>query len=139
MLLGGGKAAREPSPPAADGEAPHPDADSRRQREIVDAFVAGVRVGDFDALLAVLDPDVILRSGRGPGAPRKIRGARAVAEQARSYSRLAQSVEPVPVNGAAGIVSRLRVDSRFRSRHSRSDAVQSPKSMSSVIAEFANT
>jgi RNA polymerase sigma-70 factor (ECF subfamily) len=87
--------------------APHPDADLRRQREVVDAFLAAVRGGDFDGLLAVLDPDVILRSDRGSGAPREIRGARAVAEPALFYSRLAQAVRPVLVNGAAGIVSRL--------------------------------
>jgi RNA polymerase sigma-70 factor (ECF subfamily) len=66
-----------------------------------------VRGGDFDALLAVLDPDVVLRSDRGPGVSRVIRGARAVAEQARMFSRLAGSVQPVLVNGVAGIVSRL--------------------------------
>jgi RNA polymerase sigma factor (sigma-70 family) len=89
------------------GAAPIPDADLSRQREVVDAFLAAARGGDLDALLAVLDPDVVLRSDRGPGALREIRGARAVAEQASTFSRFAGSVQPVLVNGAAGIVSWL--------------------------------
>jgi RNA polymerase sigma factor (sigma-70 family) len=89
------------------GAAPVPDVDLKRQRKVVDAFVAAARGGDFDALLAVLDPDVVLRSDRGPGAFRVIRGARAVADQARVFSRLAGSVQPALVNGAAGIVSWL--------------------------------
>jgi RNA polymerase sigma-70 factor (ECF subfamily) len=89
------------------GAAPTPDADLSRQREVVDAFLAAVRSGDFDALLAVLDPDVALRSDRGAGASKEVRGARAVAKQALFFSRLAASVQPVLVNGAAGIVSWL--------------------------------
>jgi RNA polymerase sigma factor (sigma-70 family) len=87
-----------------------PDADLTRQREVVDAFLAAARGGDFDALLAVLDPDIILRADRGaapPGASRVIHGARAVAEQALIFSRLAGFVRPVLVNGAAGIASWL--------------------------------
>jgi RNA polymerase sigma-70 factor (ECF subfamily) len=89
------------------GATPSPDADLSRQREVVDAFLAAVRGGDFDALLAVLDPDVVLRSDRGPGALREVRGARTVAHQALMFARFAGSVQPVLVNGAAGIVSRL--------------------------------
>jgi RNA polymerase sigma-70 factor, ECF subfamily len=92
------------------GAAPVPDADLARQREVVDAFVAAARAGDFDALLAVLDPDVVLRADRGaapPGASRALRGARAVAEGALTFARLAQRVRSVLVNGAAGIVSWL--------------------------------
>src|SRR5438093_6216729 len=62
------------------GAAPVPDADLTRQREVVDAFLAAARGGDFDALVAVLDPDVVLRGDRGavpPGASREVRGARA--------------------------------------------------------------
>jgi RNA polymerase sigma-70 factor (ECF subfamily) len=84
-----------------------PDADLSRQREVVDAFLAASRAGDFDALLAVLDPDVVLRADRGaapPGLSRVIRGARAVAEQALIGSRRGGLVHPVLVNGAAGIV-----------------------------------
>jgi RNA polymerase sigma-70 factor (ECF subfamily) len=89
------------------GAASFPDADLTCQREVVDAFLAAARSGDFEALLAVLDPDVVLRADRGPGASREIRGARAVAEQAATLSRLAEAVQPVLVNGAAGIVSWL--------------------------------
>jgi hypothetical protein len=78
-----------------------------QQRKIVDAFLAAVRVGSFEALLEVLDPDVVLRSDRIPGGLKEIRGARTVAEQALMFSRLAQSVQPVLVNGTAGIVSWL--------------------------------
>ena len=87
-----------------------PDADLSRQRKVVDAFVAAARAGDFDALLAVLDPDVVVRADGGParpGASREVRGARAVAEQALAFSRLAAAAQPVLVNGAAGIVSWL--------------------------------
>ncbi len=76
----------------------------------VDAFLAASRGGDFDALLAVLAPDVVLRADRGavpPGASRVVRGARAVAKQALIFSQLVAFVQPVLVNGAAGIVSWL--------------------------------
>jgi RNA polymerase sigma factor (sigma-70 family) len=92
------------------GAATVPDVDLTRQRAIVDAFLAAARGGDFDALLAVLDPDVVLRADRGavsPGASRLVRGARAVAEQALTFSHLVASVQPVLVNGAAGIASWL--------------------------------
>jgi RNA polymerase sigma-70 factor, ECF subfamily len=78
---------------------------------VVNAFLAAARGGDFDALLAVLDPDVVLRADRGaktPGASREVRGARAVAEQALTFSRLAHFIQPALVNGAAGIVSWLQ-------------------------------
>jgi RNA polymerase sigma factor (sigma-70 family) len=82
-----------------------PDADLRRQREVVDAFVAAAREGDFEALLAVLDPNVVLRPDRvQPGGPVELRGARAVAEQALRFSRLAAHARPILVNGAAGVV-----------------------------------
>src|SRR5207245_7188671 len=76
--------------------------DLTRQREIVDAFLAASRRGDFDALLAVLDPDVVLRGDAAAmrGAPPEIRGAAAVAERAvRGGARAAQ---PALVNGAVG-------------------------------------
>jgi RNA polymerase sigma-70 factor, ECF subfamily len=90
------------------GSAARPDADLVRQRQVVDAFVAAARGGDFDALLAVLDPEIVLRGDRGavtPGASKVLRGARAVAEQALTFARVARFVQPVLVNGAAGIVS----------------------------------
>jgi RNA polymerase sigma factor (sigma-70 family) len=89
------------------GAAPVPDVDVNRQRKVVDAFLAAVRGGDFEALLEVLDPDVVLRSDHIPGELKVIRGARTVAREAVLFSRLAQSVQPVLVNGAAGIVSSL--------------------------------
>lgn len=89
------------------GAAPIPDVDLTQQRKVVDAFLTAVRGGDFEALLAVLDPDVVLRSDHIPAGLKEIRGARTVAEQALMFSRLAESVQPVLVNGAAGIVSWL--------------------------------
>jgi RNA polymerase sigma-70 factor (ECF subfamily) len=87
------------------GAAPAPDADLARQREVVDAFLSAARGGDFDALLAVLDPDVVLRVDRGALAgSREVRGAAAVAERARSFARLARFAKPALVNGTAGFV-----------------------------------
>ncbi len=87
------------------GAAPIPDVNLTQQRRVVDAFLAAVRAGDFEGLLAVLDPEVVLRSDQMPGGLKEIRGARVLAEQALMFSRLAASVQPVLVNGAAGIVS----------------------------------
>jgi len=87
--------------------APAPDADLTRQREVVDAFLAAARGGDLDALVAVLDPDVVLRVDRGAvprGASREVRGAQAVVEQARTFAPLVASARPALVNGAAGVV-----------------------------------
>jgi RNA polymerase sigma factor (sigma-70 family) len=84
-----------------------PDADLGRQRAIVDAFLAAAREADFDALLEVLDPDVVLRADAGalPSPPsRLVRGAREVAQLALAFSDLARSSRPALVNGAAGIV-----------------------------------
>jgi len=83
------------------------DTDLTRQRVVVDAFLAAARAGDFDALLAVLDPDIVLRADRGtvpPGTPGVLRGAHAVAKGALTFSRFAASARPALVNGAAGIV-----------------------------------
>ena len=92
------------------GAATSPDADLTRQREVVDAFLAASRDGDFDTLLAVLDPDVVLRSDGGvvrAGLSREVRSATAVAEQALTFSQFARSARtrPALVNGAAGVVS----------------------------------
>jgi RNA polymerase sigma factor (sigma-70 family) len=89
------------------GAAISPEADLAHQREIVDAFLAAARDGEFDALVAVLDPEVVLRSDGGvvrPGVSVVVRGARAVAEQALTFSRLFPFVRPALVNGAAGVV-----------------------------------
>jgi RNA polymerase sigma factor (sigma-70 family) len=83
------------------------DAGLACQREAVDAFLAASREGDFEALLAVLDPDVVLRIDGGAvraGLSREVRGVRAVAEQTLTFSRLSPFVRPALVNGAAGVV-----------------------------------
>ena len=84
-----------------------PDADLDAQREVVEAFLAAARDGDFDRLVAVLDPDVVLRADLGPlaGGLREARGAAAVAGQALTYSRLGLVMHPALINGAAGGVS----------------------------------
>jgi len=87
------------------GSAAKPDADVARQRELVEAFLAAARAGDFDALLAVLDPDVVLKGDQG--TLRVKRGARAVAEGALMFSRFAQSARLALVNGVPGIVAWL--------------------------------
>jgi hypothetical protein len=87
------------------GAATVPDADLNRQREVVDAFLAAARGGDFDALVAVLDPDVVLRSDRGAvpaDASREVRGAPAVAR--RAAKERARAARPALVNGAVGVV-----------------------------------
>src|SRR3989454_2207176 len=78
--------------------------DLARQRKVVDAFLAASRGGDFDALLAVLDPDVVLRADRAAvqtGAQEEVRGAEAVA---RTFAGRARAARPALVNGAAGVV-----------------------------------
>jgi RNA polymerase sigma factor (sigma-70 family) len=84
--------------------APVPDVDRVRQREVVDAFLAAARGADFDALFALLDPDVVLRIDSRPKAARAVRGAHAVAERGVAFSRLAPFARPALVNGAAGLV-----------------------------------
>ncbi|MEP6730508.1 MAG: RNA polymerase sigma factor SigJ [bacterium] len=82
--------------------------DRRGQREVVEAFLAAARRGDFEALLAVLDPDVIHRSDRGIaniGASAITRGAQAVARNATMFAQMAKSVQHVLVNGDAGFVA----------------------------------
>jgi RNA polymerase sigma factor (sigma-70 family) len=89
------------------GRAPVPDPDLGRQREVVDAFFAAAREGDFDGLVAVLDPEVVLRADGGAARTRPtvmLRGARAVAENATMARKLARFVRPALVNGAAGAV-----------------------------------
>src|SRR5215218_3818812 len=87
------------------GAVTSPDADLARQREVVDAFLAAARGGDFDALVAVLDPDVVLRADREAvpaGALREVRGAPAVAR--RAAKGRARAARPALVNGAVGVV-----------------------------------
>jgi RNA polymerase sigma-70 factor (ECF subfamily) len=83
------------------------DADRNRQREVVDAFLAAARDGDFDALIAVLDPDVVLRADGAAaraGALTEVRGASTVAKGALAYSERARFAQTALVNGAVGIV-----------------------------------
>jgi RNA polymerase sigma factor (sigma-70 family) len=88
------------------GSAPAPDADLAAQWEVVDAFLAAARDGDFDALVAVLDPDVVLRADGGRATPsREVRGAEAVAGQALMWSRVDLTAHRVLVNGAVGMIS----------------------------------
>jgi RNA polymerase sigma factor (sigma-70 family) len=91
------------------GQAPASDGDRREQRRVVDAFLAAAQDGDFEALVAVLDPAIVLRADGGPakGMSRLVRGAQAVAAQAATFSKLGLSNQVVLVNGNVGIVSRL--------------------------------
>ena len=88
------------------GEGKVPDADLETQRRVVDAFLAASREGDFDQLVAVLDPDVVLRADFGhAGESRVVRGAREVAGQALFYAQFGLEMRPVLVNGAVGMVT----------------------------------
>jgi RNA polymerase sigma-70 factor (ECF subfamily) len=90
--------------------APVPDADPTRQREVVDAFFAAARAGDFDRLVAVLDPDVVVRSDGGPLRPEMSsveQGATTVASRAIMFAHPTAELRPVLVNGAAGVVVTL--------------------------------
>ncbi|MGW1882859.1 RNA polymerase sigma factor SigJ [Streptomyces sp. NPDC001970] len=87
---------------------PAPDADQARQREVVDAFIAASRGGDFEALVSLLDPDVVLRVDGGVlalGASKVVRGAETVAGQALMYQRFSPYARVALVNGVPGIVS----------------------------------
>ena len=83
----------------ADRHAPTAD------RAVVDAFLAAARDGDFEGLLAVLDPDVVVRGDDGSGAVRIVEGARAVAARARMASQLGRVAHPAIIDGAAGFVA----------------------------------
>jgi RNA polymerase sigma-70 factor (ECF subfamily) len=88
----------------------NPDADLVRQREVVDAFFQAARGGDFDSLITLLDPDVVLRAdfgARRPDASRVVRGAAAVASQALRGANGSAVLHPALVNGAAGVVLTL--------------------------------
>jgi RNA polymerase sigma factor (sigma-70 family) len=96
------------------GEPTVPDVDVERQREVVDAFLAASRLGDFEALLAVLDPDVVVRADQGgvpvggtvvTGATGPVRGAANVARRAMVFAQLGVLTHPAMVNGVAGAVT----------------------------------
>jgi RNA polymerase sigma factor (sigma-70 family) len=93
------------------GEPTIPDVDVPRQREVVDAFLAAARDGDFDALLAVLDPDVVVRADQGAvpadagAASAPVRGAAQVARRAMVFAQFGLLAQPALVNGVAGAVT----------------------------------
>ena len=131
------------------GAATVPDADLTRQREVVDAFLAAARGGDFDALLAVLDPDVVLRADRAavpPGASREVRGAAAVAKQGGHVGG-ARAAQPALVNGAVGVVvaprGRLadgpRLHDQRTGRSSRSTCSPTPSASASSTWRSSTT
>jgi RNA polymerase sigma-70 factor (ECF subfamily) len=93
---------------------PRAERDVREQRRVVDAFMAAAQKGDFEGLLAVLDPDIVLRADGGAltAASRVVRGARAVAGQAATFSNIGLSLQLVLVNGQLGFVAR-RGDGRL--------------------------
>ena len=95
------------------GQAPSSETDRREQRRVLDAFLAAARDGDFEGLVSVLHPDIVLRADAGPiaGMSRVVRGAEAVASQATMFSQSALVNEIVLVNGALGILAR-RPDGR---------------------------
>jgi len=96
------------------GRAPNADRDLRQQRRVIEAFMAAARKGDFEGLVAVLDPDIVLRADGGAlaSASRVVHGARAVAGQAATFSKLGLSDQFVLVNGNVGLLER-RPDGRL--------------------------
>ena len=95
------------------GKAPSAERDLRQQRRVIDAFIAAASEGDFEGLVAVLDPDIVLRADGGAlaGLSRVVRGASAVASQAATFSQSGLSNQLVLVNGSLGFVAR-RPDGR---------------------------
>jgi RNA polymerase sigma-70 factor (ECF subfamily) len=95
-------------------KAPRSDRDLRQQRRVVDAFLAAQREGNFEQLVALLDPDIVLRADGGAlaGASRVVRGAQAVAGQAAAFSKVGLSDQIVLVNGNLGLLER-RPDGRL--------------------------
>jgi RNA polymerase sigma factor (sigma-70 family) len=90
------------------GAAPVPDSDLTAQWDVIEAFLAAARDGDFDALVAVLDPDVVLRADGGlTGPSQHVRGAETVAGQALLWSRVDLVMRRALINGAAGMVTFL--------------------------------
>jgi RNA polymerase sigma factor (sigma-70 family) len=87
-------------------ERTEPDGDLNAQREVIDAFIAASREGDFERLVTLLDPDVVLRADFGPdGESHEVRGIQAVLQRAQIYARLRLDIKPALINGAAGGVS----------------------------------
>jgi RNA polymerase sigma-70 factor, ECF subfamily len=82
-----------------------PDVDLETQREVVEAFLDAARDGDFDRLVAILDPDVVVRADFGAGRWQEVRGAEAVARQALGYAQLGLDFRPALINGVVGGVA----------------------------------
>jgi RNA polymerase sigma factor (sigma-70 family) len=100
--------------PATEYHSPRQDADPARSRALVAAFLAAARLGDFDALLSVLDPDVVVRADAAAapsGLPTEVRGATAVARQALLFATPAANSRVATVNGAPAVV--VAVDNRI--------------------------
>ena len=108
------------------GAAAVPETELGRQRRVVDAFLAASRSGDFNALVALLDPDIVLRADAA-GVPIQIQGASAVATKALAYSRNARFAQPALVNGVVGVIV---------APHGRLSAVLDFKIRDARIAEF---
>lgn len=132
-------------------DVPAPDPDLSRQREVVDAFFLAARGGDFDALVTLLDPEVVLRIDAGaerPAASMVVRGAAAVAAQARVglravFARPVVHLRPALVNGAAGVVVSLGEEPMTVMGFTVSagkiveiDAIADPERVRSVAATF---
>src|SRR5487761_864818 len=132
-------------------DVPPPDPDVARQREVVDAFFLAARGGDFDALVAVLDPEVVLRIDAGaerPAASMVVRGAAAVAKQARIglravFARPVVHLRPALVNRAAGVVVTLGEEPMTvigftvaGGRIVEIDAIADPERVRRIAAEF---
>jgi RNA polymerase sigma factor (sigma-70 family) len=123
---------------------PEPDPDQARQRAVVDAFLVAARAGDFEALVSILHPDVVLHGDFGPSRPpREVRGVDAVIGQARGYGRVAQAAEvrPALINGLPGGVILLRgrpfAAMGFTVREGRIvriDAIQDPERIGRLAA-----
>jgi RNA polymerase sigma-70 factor (ECF subfamily) len=106
------------------GTAVVPELELGRQRQVVDAFLAASRSGNFNALVALLDPDVVLRADRSPaGVPIEIQGASAVARQALAYAHMAPFAQPALANGMVGVIvapdGRLSVVLEFKIKDAR--------------------
>ncbi|MEY2477769.1 MAG: hypothetical protein QOG87_3084 [Actinomycetota bacterium] len=128
------------------GSGPSSDADPARQRQVVDAFLAASRGGDFDALVALLDPDVVLEADAMAvrmGSPEEIRGAAGVAG---TFSGRALGAQPALIDGAVGVVwavdGRLKVAWDFTVEHGRVvhiDMLAAPDSLADLDYEILDT
>ena len=126
------------------GGAEQPDPDLVRQRDVIDAFLAALRAGDFEGLLAVLDPDLVVRADL-PGAPAEIRGAATWAKGAVAFGHMARLVRPALVNGSVGVVmaprGRLSRALTFRIANGKIveiDIIGDPARLSELDVSIAN-